>query len=440
MEDHKMNNNNLKILLSQAKDAIEHMDDVLAKKILDQLKKSKEIFGEKTEKIKTYLEIVTIPKLSDEEAAQVLREHYLESFDISVPMDNRLIGKLFFVPEIPRDKVRETLKQGLIQNQQQLGGISISQWIQMFEKEFDVKSRALSAPQDFIKKNERAMILSPVEKERLKKVLSVYDKYLVTTLPVTSPMLEEILGEDASISKFSKEQQQLTGETRNIPIQEALEKYPSVGSQIITSQKLELKSDPRPALPTIKNWISDYTYTFGFEAHDAIERGNFLFQSTNGKKLNNEDRQRLSLILKSFDENSPIQVDIENQKVVFSEMPKVSNTQQGDIQLPHKKSIQEGSSTSPSKNPREVEERINRFYQKMNVPEKSPPPSVQPAQKINRNFSPENIEKNKMSFSYHQKMPFEENKIPRKENPSRQQQSPQKIGRNVVDLKNIDSE
>lgn len=105
----------------------------------------------------------------------------------------------------------------------------------------------------------------------------------------------------------------------SIGISETLQKYPEVGEQIITSQHIRLKIFPEPVRSSIKNWLSDYTFGLGYESHDSMTRGNYLFKSENGKGLSQEDREKLSLILKSYDENVPLTIDTAIKQVLFPE-------------------------------------------------------------------------------------------------------------------------
>jgi len=102
-------------------------------------------------------------------------------------------------------------------------------------------------------------------------------------------------------------------------ITDALKKYPAIEDQLLTSNPIKIKVFPEPVRPTIKNWIADYTLTLGYEMHDSMERGNFLFRSDNAKTLSTENREKLSLILKSFDDRTLISIDPEKKQVLFPE-------------------------------------------------------------------------------------------------------------------------
>lgn len=113
---------------------------------------------------------------------------------------------------------------------------------------------------------------------------------------------------------------QETAKIISMTISEALKTYPEIGEQAITSEKLELKSFPYPVRPSINNWISDYTFTVGFNNTNPMIRGNYLFRNKNTERLTEEERNRLSQILKSLDENTPISIDESRHAVVFLKM------------------------------------------------------------------------------------------------------------------------
>lgn len=326
---------------------IRHYDDVEAKKSIKDLESfivSQSIeqrdpnLYQQLQALLVHLKIVAIPQLSDEEVASVLKDHYLESFDIEIDMENRLTGKLFLIPEIPRDALRERLKRALMANMQKLGNLTISQWIYEFEKSYPVKTRNMSASVDFVVSSPQARMLNPIQKEQLKEMLHVYDYLLVTTLPATGPALTDILNMVSSQEIENSEiedretpynnlyvsdvsmKQTVPSNPENLvkmTLQEALRKYPELGEQIITPLKITLKSFPQPVRPSIKNWISDYTFNVGYDSHNSIVRNNYLFKNPNTQYLSAQDRNRLAYLLKAFDENEMVSVDVNGKEIIF---------------------------------------------------------------------------------------------------------------------------
>lgn len=105
--------------------------------------------------------------------------------------------------------------------------------------------------------------------------------------------------------------------TMNISLLQALSKYQNLGNQLITRERIRVKSQPEPVRPSLFYWLKYYRDELGVGQHDSVQRGQFLFRSENGKRLSAEERERLALILKSVEEDFPLSIDTERQEIVF---------------------------------------------------------------------------------------------------------------------------
>jgi hypothetical protein len=350
------NVNELQNLIEEAKVAISDVEGSDAKKILkkmDTLLAGQNINSDayaRLENLKTNLRIVAFPNLSDEESADVLRYHILESLDIDVPMENLISAKLFLVPYLVRDELREKLKRALMGNNQRLGEMTIGQWIHEFESDPNFHGNTSSTVQ-FVMQNPKAQRLSSLDKKKLKEIIHIYNYYLVATLPATGAMLNEILAgipeiqapvrgsqvsyapvrpgerrypiQEEAARREIRRPMSLQGSagtgTVNLSINEALQKYPNLGEQLLSANPLKLKFLPQTVRPSIKNWITDYHETLGAGRHETMDRGNFLYHSDNAKKLTSGERQKLATVLKAVDENLQIKVDLGRQEMLFQE-------------------------------------------------------------------------------------------------------------------------
>ncbi len=99
----------------------------------------------------------------------------------------------------------------------------------------------------------------------------------------------------------------------------ALGKYPRLGEQQVTKERIKVGGHPDPVRPTLSNWIRVYRDELGVGYHEPMERGKFLFDSVNGKRLSAEDRERLNLVLRSIEENVPLDIDSAKPEIVFPE-------------------------------------------------------------------------------------------------------------------------
>lgn len=86
-----------------------------------------------------------------------------------------------------------------------------------------------------------------------------------------------------------------------LPLLQAMGKYPRLGEQTVTANRIRVKMQPEPVRGSLSNWIRYYRDELGIGFHDEILRGKFLFQSENGKRLSTIEREHLNLVLKSIE-------------------------------------------------------------------------------------------------------------------------------------------
>jgi hypothetical protein len=110
-----------------------------------------------------------------------------------------------------------------------------------------------------------------------------------------------------------------TNTTEHLSLLPALGKYPKLGEQIMTRERLQLKNQPEPVRPNLTNWLRVYRDELGVGYHDPMTRGKFIFDSVNCKKLSSEERELLNIVLRSVEENMPIDIDPAKMEIVFPE-------------------------------------------------------------------------------------------------------------------------
>ncbi len=216
----------------------------------------------------------------------------------------------------------------------------------------------------------------------------------------------------------------------DVTLSQALQQFPEIGEQLITSDRINIKSFPEPARPSIKNWIADYTFVLGYGTHDAIARANYMFQGTNARNLASADRERLAYILKAYDENTLVTVDKNEKKIVF---PANNQETRNNNQANFKSQTQNLQMHSSELNSQES--RMNLKSSTLGTP--STPRSSAP--------EAQNPQTNKISYSSPQKLPYE--KMRTQQQPYRitpiygqqKKEEPKKderiLNKNVVDLR-----
>ncbi|NTW45931.1 MAG: hypothetical protein HGB18_02625 [Candidatus Moranbacteria bacterium] len=107
--------------------------------------------------------------------------------------------------------------------------------------------------------------------------------------------------------------------TEKLPLLSAIGKYPKLGEQAITEERIRVKNQSEPVRASLANWIRVYRDELGIGYHEPMLRGKFIFDSENGKRLSAEERERLNLILRSMEENVPLEIDSSVPAIVFPE-------------------------------------------------------------------------------------------------------------------------
>lgn len=148
--------------------------------------------------------------------------------------------------------------------------------------------------------------LNTVVGEKADEVFKYIQKEILTIKP--QPKVEEVPEEE--VLKH-------VATTVRLPLLQALSKYEQLGNQLITEERLKLKSQAETVRPSLLYWIKYYRDELGVGHHSSVDRGNFLFRSENGKKLTPEERERVNLVLRSVEENIPLDIDTEQSIILF---------------------------------------------------------------------------------------------------------------------------
>lgn len=132
----------------------------------------------------------------------------------------------------------------------------------------------------------------------------------ITAQKISELVIQRIINDDSQEKAY-------VAQLEKLPITIAIQKYPELGEQLITQNRIKLAVFPDPVRPSIKNWLADYSYVVGISNHDPIVRGNYLFKSENGRNLNSSDREKLAEILKSFEEKTLLIVNTKTKQIIF---------------------------------------------------------------------------------------------------------------------------
>jgi len=145
---------------------------------------------------------------------------------------------------------------------------------------------------DYLKTNLSSFIKESGEKaEKIKEslTLSEEDKGKSKEVKKSSPLL-------FSLDKGVK-----------MDIRSALKQFREELEEIYLTKDFIFSKDlNHKVIPTVVNWLKDYLAEKGAKRHSIVERADYLFASKNPQKLSSEEKKKVSLVLKSYDEGIPL--------------------------------------------------------------------------------------------------------------------------------------
>ncbi len=286
--------------------------------------------------LKSELRYTALPMLPLDDVSNVLSREILNLLQQGVDLDDRLSVRYAFTTYGDHEAERQMLRQAILANQEVVGGKALGAWLQEFDKAYDPMTRDNRHIYDFLSKNrqlqerDRAIlniILTAYENWLATERLNIYDLAYLKDHPEIAAQAEARqsgAGPYASAAANKAYQDSRAGSGKKsmgvvkLPLLKALADYPRVGEQMVTSDKIRLKGQPDPQRPTLANWIRCYRDELGVGMHDQVTRGRFLFQSENGKRLSTQDRDRINLIIKSLEEEFPLDVDTDRMQILFA--------------------------------------------------------------------------------------------------------------------------
>lgn len=105
--------------------------------------------------------------------------------------------------------------------------------------------------------------------------------------------------------------------SEKLPLLAALAKYARLSEQQLSRDKIRIKNQSESVRPSLVNWLRSYRDELGVGYHDPVLRAKFLFNSPNCKSLSSEERERLNLILRSVEDNVPLDIDVRRMEIIF---------------------------------------------------------------------------------------------------------------------------
>lgn len=344
---------NLDKLDSKINEIINSIDIASASSLLKEFShlspEEKKSLGSKLTEFLLKLRIVNFPNLANEEAADIVRNHLMLFFKLDIPFEQRLVARYSFQGTTEKNIQRKIIKSAILENKELIGNVTIGDWLKKFDQYCETSN--YEADQNIINFFTIGMgvnNLNQTERYVLKSIIHTYDTLIATELmdifdavamfqsiekkypnsdiPIdpslfsdsfTKASIEQIQAPMFSIETQPNPTYSSPQNSKKIILEDTLRSFPQIEDQLITSRQIKISGTSQPVRPSINNWLSDYTYNLGYGSHNSIVRNNYLFQNSNAKVLGTSERERLSYILKAYDEKTPVMVDMARKQIVF---------------------------------------------------------------------------------------------------------------------------
>lgn len=124
-----------------------------------------------------------------------------------------------------------------------------------------------------------------------------------------------------------------------LPLLDAMGRYPRIGEQVLTIDRITVQGESNPVRGNVRNWLRSYRDTLGIRKHSNMERGQFLFQNNNTRHLPKDERMRLSVLLKSLDDKTPLDIDIIRKEILFPDIEDSLKNMGSKEDLPQRQSM-----------------------------------------------------------------------------------------------------
>ena len=201
----------LKTIGQEAFDLIEHLMVSEGKKLADEIEQKLAVPGlearapreiyQQYQKLAAYLKLMAIICLDNNTVLDLVQNHYLDSLEAGIDMNERMNGKMYSIPTLAWTEYITQLIHALKQNTQQIGSQpivikganeqtqpTVRNWLADYDQTYGPDKQTSIQREDYLARNPNAQLLNEQEKAKLRNVLQFYDNLK----PIPSAVIDKI--------------------------------------------------------------------------------------------------------------------------------------------------------------------------------------------------------------------------------------------------------
>jgi len=317
-----------------------------------ELEKSPEIAADsgKIEELQVYkhlMQFIAFATLPEADQLELFRTSLLKAFRVGVDLKNRFAIKMNLTPDVLWPETAQSFVENILKNTERLGSKDIlvrgekeptapllQNWLRDYNRIYGMDRHEKIIPHRYLTENPNAQLLGREEQTLLLKMLEFYEGIKFPTQAQIRAALEKALDAIAETDPSIFEGVEPTEEERAVEnvrenlalnsednldndIETLIKKFPKVTDQVVTGKTIKLLFNDQSVQPTVSNWLADYRAYVGVGEHEVNERSDYLLRSPNVQNLTPEERERLGLLLRSYDEHYLLPFSVSRQEILF---------------------------------------------------------------------------------------------------------------------------
>jgi 2-oxo-4-hydroxy-4-carboxy--5-ureidoimidazoline (OHCU) decarboxylase len=306
--------------------------------------------GASREELKVYkhlMKFIAFSTLPEEEQLELFRTFLLKAFRLGIDVKNRFAIKMNLTPDVLWPDTAQAFVAEMLKNEEKLGGSPIvvmgerqdspstlANWLRDYNRIYGMDRHEKIIPHRYMTENSNVQKLNKEDQILLLKILEFYEGLKFPSQSQIEAALERALDqfsqenigaldealvpeEEQVLADVKQSLSQENDEYTDDDIENLIKKFPKVADQTVTQEPIKLLFNGEWVKPTVNNWLADYRAYAGVGQHEVNERSDYLLRSSNVQNLSTEEREKLGLLLRSYDERFVLPFSASKQKIVF---------------------------------------------------------------------------------------------------------------------------
>lgn len=306
--------------------------------------------GALKEELRVYqylMKFIAFSTLPEGEQLELFRTFLVKAFRLGIDIKNRFAIKMNLTPDVLWPDTVQAFVNDMLKNEEKLGASPIvvmgehqdspptlANWLRDYNRIYGMDRHEKIIPHRYLTENPNAQKLSKDDQVLLLKILEFYEGLKFPSQSQIQAALERALDqfseenisaldealvpeEDQVLQDVKQSLAQDNEEYTDDEIENLIKKFPKVADQSVTREPIKLLFNGEWVKPTVNNWLADYRAYAGVGQHEVNERSDYLLRSSNVQNLSTEEREKLGLLLRSYDEHFVLPFSTTKQAIAF---------------------------------------------------------------------------------------------------------------------------